>query len=694
MSPIPAEIFRDLWISFYRWLPVGWAKLRPIPLVYVALTMMAGYAVWDARTPVIMISPFQLPNAKLPFTGEMAANALQDGLQTIHNEIEEEKHEPGLRASDTGLPDLRNMLIPAFRRVQPPPRFAVEIKGVSYERLLSIAREIMGTETTVSGDVTQENGKIVLIARASDSGPWRSAPAPISADGLKQASKDLAEKILEAQNPTLAAVALLKDHQIDKGLAMLNRAQVENPKDPRIKLNSCMGFAANRRYKEAIDCYQDVQKMDPSSTEGLEGLAQALYLEGKREDAIRLYKELTYQRGRRDALLGLGETLDASDEHQQALDKYDEFLSREHLARNLAIAHTKKSVAFANLGKHDKSLDELEKALKYAPRDVLILAQRGLEYAQAGDLDAGIAQLSSVVDENKDAESVPFALFQLGVLLQQKGDHRSAILQYREAIRYRPNYVEAHLKLARALVLEGDQREALAEYRTVAALSPSDLDRGNAHILANQWLGNALQEQGDYASAASAYRAAIQLNSEYGPAHCELGLVLQKQGQLRQAIHEYSAALVPPKLTEVDGTKRLATAHFRLGTALIKAGRANRANGTAELRRAIELDPDHFESHLYLGEILYEEANWVEAAAEYRKATLIESRSAAAHNGLGLALDKQGLREEAGLEFARAIDLEPKNARYRASLTVTVGHEISNEKVVVERGTIARLGPP
>src|SRR5215475_3384652 len=134
MSPFSSESFRDLFRWVRQCLSDVWEKVPTFSPVYVALFMMAAYAVWESRKPVIMISPFQLPKAELPFTGEMVAHSLQDGLQEIRNEIEEEKHETGLQASDTGLPDLRNMLIPDFLRVQPPPRLAVEITGVSYER--------------------------------------------------------------------------------------------------------------------------------------------------------------------------------------------------------------------------------------------------------------------------------------------------------------------------------------------------------------------------------------------------------------------------------------------------------------------------------------------------------------------------------------------------------------------------------
>src|SRR6266576_5971883 len=213
MPTAPSNFFRTSLIRSHQLLCDTWRTLRSWSPIYLALIVMAGYAAWEAKTPVIVIAPFQMPKADLPFSGDIVADALQDGLKSIHNEIEGEKQDPGLRASETGLPDLRNMLIPKFRRVQAPPRFTVEVKGVSYERILSIARAVMGTESTVSGDVIVNGKEFTLIARTADAGPWVSVSSQISAEGLIQASRDLAEKIVATQDPILAGVALLKKGQ-------------------------------------------------------------------------------------------------------------------------------------------------------------------------------------------------------------------------------------------------------------------------------------------------------------------------------------------------------------------------------------------------------------------------------------------------------------------------------------------------
>jgi len=580
-----AELVRNLRTKIAGLAGSVWTFAKSSQPIYVAVLLMVCYAVWEARTPVTMIAPFQTPSDKPPFSGDIVADSVQDALKSIHNEIEAEKQDMSLRSSETGLPDLRNMLIPTLWRVQAPPRFTVEVKGVSYGRILSLAREILGTETTISGDVVMTGEKFILIARSSDGGPWESTAQPSSPEGLKQASRELAVKIVMTQDPTLAGVALLKQGEIEEGLEELMRARNLKPADSRSNLNLCVGFASTRRYDDAIQCYAQVLATRPDSLNDIkERLAQAYYLKGLRDNAIRLYEEL-YSNGDRKALLGLGEAKDYNGDPQFAVRAYDKFLATESEDRNKAIAHVKKGLALAHLGRHNDALDEYREALKYAPGDVLILVHEALERADTTDVDCGIAQLRSVVDENEDSDSLPFARVQLGVLLEKKGDWQGAIEQYELAAQAQPNYVEAHYKLAAALVHENQGTRALDQYDKTAKLSASDVERGNSAIFANQWLANGLRDVHNYAEAASAYRKAIQLKSDDSAAHCQLSLILTRQGHLSEAIREYGAALVPAKMQQLNDDGCLSMADHVLDEAVASPGHGH-AQAKDELAKA------------------------------------------------------------------------------------------------------------
>jgi len=353
-------------------------------------------------------------------------------------------------------------------------------------------------------------------------------------------------------------------------------------------------------------------------------------------------------------------------------------LATDRQNQNSAIAYMNRGLALSRADKHDEALVEYRKALQYAPADVLILTNVGWELAEAGDLGAGINQLQSVVNENLNTDSVPFALLQLGRLLQKKGNWQRASDQFRKATELRPSYEDAHRYLAYALAHEGRRSDALLEYTKVARLSPRELVRRYSQVFATQWLGNALRDQGKYAAAAATYRESIRLEPDYGMARCDLGAVLEEQGHRTEATQQYRAALMAVRSKVFDSTEWLVVAHQRLGEALIREGRAHDAEGIAELRKAIELDSKRLESYFALGKALYVKGNFVEAAAVYEEAIKVNPQSAAAHNILGLTLDKQGLVEQAVLECRSALNLEPDNAGYHANLVHELALQHSN----------------
>ena len=84
----------------------------------------------------------------------------------------------------------------------------------------------------------------------------------------------------------------------------------------------------------------------------------------------------------------------------------------------------------------------------------------------------------------------------LGVLLQERGDRagakaalEKAVEALREAIRLKPDFVQAHNNLGIALCGQGKKAEAIAELREAIRLKP---DYANAHSN----LGGALLQQG------------------------------------------------------------------------------------------------------------------------------------------------------------------------------------------------------
>jgi hypothetical protein len=173
------EVLRKLAFAVWRTLPSY--------LAFYLLALVTAFAAWHARNDVTVIAPFQMPDkVGLPFGGDTVANVLQDRLAQIHEEIERQRNDNKLHATDMHSLGQPGLQIPPgeaeFRRAEVPTRFAVEVKGLSYQGLISVARAVMGTETTISGDLILDDndGKnFILIARAATAALGSRSPAPL-----------------------------------------------------------------------------------------------------------------------------------------------------------------------------------------------------------------------------------------------------------------------------------------------------------------------------------------------------------------------------------------------------------------------------------------------------------------------------------------------------------------------------------
>ena len=232
--------------------------------------------------------------------------------------------------------------------------------------------------------------------------------------------------------------------------------------------------------------------------------------------------------------------------------------------------------------------------------------------------------------------------FNEGVDLYKKGNIEGAIAKYREAIRLKPGYAEAHNNLGMALGEKGETEEEIKEHREAIRLKPDDAE-------AHYNLGVALRQKGETDEEIKEYREAIRLKPDYAEAHNNLGNALKNQGKLDDAIEEYREA--------IRWKPDYALAHNNLGNALKDQGKLDDA--IEEYREAIRWKPDYALAHKKLGNALKDQEKLDDAIEEYREAIRWMPDYALAHFDLGLALRKQGKLDNAIAEYRELIRLRP-----------------------------------
>ena len=120
----------------------------------------------------------------------------------------------------------------------------------------------------------------------------------------------------------------------------------------------------------------------------------------------------------------------------------------------------------------------------------------------------------------------------LGAALAEQGKIQEAMAHYTEALRIKPDLVQAHNNLGGALAEQGKIQEAMAHFAEALRIKP---DYAEAH----NNLGGALARQGKIQEAMAHYTEALRIKPDYAKAHINLGLAYLMIGNKSSALEEY-----------------------------------------------------------------------------------------------------------------------------------------------------------
>lgn len=227
--------------------------------------------------------------------------------------------------------------------------------------------------------------------------------------------------------------------------------------------------------------------------------------------------------------------------------------------------------------------DGLSEAIRHFSRAVELKPDHARAHANLGFALAGAGRPAEALPHQVRAVelqgSVAEPRLNLGLTLAAAGAISDAIVQFDEAIRLKPDYVDAHIARADALARLPDKIfETIAAYRSGLALAPGrpELHLGLAMALA--------AEPGQRGEAIAHVRAALRLNPSFAEAYNNLGTLLAADAA---TLAEAIAMLT--KATEL--APDYFDARFNLGVLLANLP-GRRGEALAQLEQAARLRPD------------------------------------------------------------------------------------------------------
>jgi len=331
----------------------------------------------------------------------------------------------------------------------------------------------------------------------------------------------------------------------------------QTPSDARRLLDAAVAQGSQALtagdYANAERAFRAALAIDPTSIPILNNLAISLAREQREAEAIELYKRaLRLNPGDAITMRNLGVAYFRDQQYKLALPLLESFAARE---RSFQAFNLTGLDLFA-LDRYGAAARYLEKAHELEPSDIQTLDMLGKAYMRTGSYPAVTKVFKEMMAAHPESAE---AHVMMGMAYDKLFREEDAIGEYKAAESVDPKYPGIHTGLG-VIYWRNDNTEAAEkEFREELSHYPND-------PIANCTLGRILRRKDKFAEAVNYLEAALKVNPDYRDALVELG-------ESRIALQQPELAIAPLRkaaaLLQNDPE-----VHFVLGTALIKAGRA------------------------------------------------------------------------------------------------------------------------
>jgi len=303
----------------------------------------------------------------------------------------------------------------------------------------------------------------------------------------------------------------------------------------------------------------------------------------------------------------------------------------------------------------------------------------------------------------------PQQLFADGIQAQQQGDFQTAIRDYREFLKLRPNSFQAEVNLGAALAHEGQFDAAIALYRQALSKAP-----GNNSVLLD--LALAYYKKGDLSRAREQFAAINRTEPDNVQVATLLGDTDNRLGDPSEAVRvlaplesKYSenldfeyvlgSALIASgqkrtgveRVEKVSKGKNSAEAYFLAGSTLLQLNEFARARDDLDI--ALRLDPKLPGIYSLTGTARDNTGDQKGAETAFRQALKSDRDDFTANLYLGAMLYKRRQLQEARIYLERALQLNPSScmARYEFAMLESISGQY--EAALHDLQIVAREDP-
>jgi tetratricopeptide (TPR) repeat protein len=446
-----------------------------------------------------------------------------------------------------------------------------------------------------------------------------------------------------------AAEEAIKNQNYTAAVEYAQRAANGAPGDPRLWF--LLGYSARlaKKFQLSIEAYNHGLRLDPSSLDGLSGLAQTDEIIGKTEDATKLLNQVLAADPRRasDAEL-LGEIYLRGGDYDQAIST----LTKVENTKPSARAEVLMALSYERVNKMDQARHYLDLAKHRAPNNPEVERSLAGFYRDTGNYPAAISELKNIKNPAPDVKA------ELAFTYQLDGKPEDAARVYDQAANSAPGDVNLQLSAAQAEVAIGgiDRAEPFLKRATA-------LDAGHYRLHAILGQIDRLEEQNDDAVREYvAALAALPQTPPEGPLYgiqLHMNLVELYKGLDNEADSHHQLEIAQSEIATVDGTGPHRSDFLRLRAMIeMNAGDLNAAD--KDLQEALSLNAKDANSLQLDGDLLVKMGRPDDAIAVYKQILAMNPINKDALVSLGFVSRENGHDQEAEKYFHRLAAAYPK----------------------------------
>jgi tetratricopeptide (TPR) repeat protein len=412
------------------------------------------------------------------------------------------------------------------------------------------------------------------------------------------------------QNARLARAAesALKDGNYAMAVDYAQRAAKAAPNDAQLWF--LLGYAARlaRKSQLSADSYSRGLRVNPSSLDGISGLAQTYSVMGRTDEAIQLLNRVLATDPKRisDSLL-LGELLMRSGEYDAALN----VLGRAEQIQPGARSELLMALAYEHQKQPDQASRYLELAKRHAPDNPDVQRSLAGYYRDSGSYVAAIAALKSIQNPKPDVTA------ELAYTYQLNGQPDEGAKLYAQAANAVPGDLGLQLSAAQADVALGCVEAAQSFLQRAAAL---DTENYRLHAIRGE-IARLQERTEDAVGEYNAALAHLPQNPAEGPLygiqlHMDLAELYQSLEDASAAHHHLEIAQAQIGTLDDHGPSRPQFLRLR---AVIKMNSGDLDGASSDIKESLAINAQDANSLQLDGDLLLKLGRPDEAVIVYEK---------------------------------------------------------------------------